>query len=92
MQRDLDETSDEPLHDDDPLTPRPDASSPADEVLGDTDAPATDGLVPETQGDEPLQADLGAEGQGDLAPEDMPEAGTDDLIARINRGEDPEPS
>lgn len=30
----------------------------------------TDVEQPETQGDEPLEAELGEEGQGDLAPED----------------------
>lgn len=29
-----------------------------------------DALQPETQGDEPLEAELGEDGQGDLAPED----------------------
>jgi hypothetical protein len=30
-----------------------------------------DEAQPDTQGDEPLDADLGPDGQGDLAPEDM---------------------
>lgn len=30
----------------------------------------TDTEQPETQGDEPLEAELGEDGQGDLAPED----------------------
>jgi hypothetical protein len=37
----------------------------------------TDTSQPETQGDEPLEAELGEDGQGDLAPEDegLPHSG-----------------
>lgn len=34
---------------------------------------ADEGDQPETQGDEPLEADLGEDGQGDLSPEDEPD-------------------
>ncbi|MBT2484111.1 MULTISPECIES: hypothetical protein [unclassified Microbacterium] len=36
-----------------------------------TDTYAEDALQPETQGDEPLEAELGEDGEGDLAPEDQ---------------------
>lgn len=37
-----------------------------------------DDQLPETQDDETLDAELGDQGQGDLAPEDEPGAGTTD--------------
>lgn len=43
-------------------------SAPTDSFPTDTNA--ADALQPETQGDEPIEAELGEEGQGDLAPED----------------------
>ncbi|MGO1507631.1 MAG: sugar ABC transporter ATPase [Microbacteriaceae bacterium] len=42
---------------------------PEDEVPFE-DLPAP-GAEPDTQGDEPVDAELGEEGQGDLAPEDL---------------------
>lgn len=47
-----------------------------------TDIPAADqpgaATEPETQGVDPLSAELGDDGQGDLAPEDLPEGAPDD--------------
>ena len=48
---------------------------------------ADDEDQPETQGDEPLEADLGEDGQGDLAPEDEP-----DVLAADASGADAEPT
>lgn len=47
-----------------------------DEIPGDDDQiPAsdlpTDEMQPDTQGDDPLEAELGEDGQGDLSPEDL---------------------
>jgi len=36
--------------------------------------PAIPEEQPDTQGDSPLEAELGEDGQGDLAPEDEPDA------------------
>lgn len=36
------------------------------------------GLQPETQGNTPEEAELGEDGEGDLAPEDEPDPGEDD--------------
>ena len=44
--------------------PDPDDEIPAEDLPGF-------GAQPETQGDEPVSADLGEDGQGDLAPEDL---------------------
>ncbi len=87
MARDQDETSNLPRHEDDPLGRRAGATAAADEILGDVDAPATDALVPETQGEEPLGADLGEEGQGDLAPEDRPADARTEAIHRLDNDE-----
>lgn len=50
-------------------------ADPAEITADDDDIPATDvraGLdQPETQGESPLVAELGDEGEGDLAPEDL---------------------
>lgn len=48
------------------------------EDVPDADSRIPDEVEPETQENDPLIADLGADGQGDLAPEDEPDAGTDD--------------
>lgn len=47
-----------------------------DEIPGDDDQipPSdlpTDDMQPDTQGDNPLEAELGEDGQGDLSPEDL---------------------
>ncbi|GAA3656933.1 hypothetical protein [Microbacterium marinilacus] len=42
-----------------------------------------DNLEPDTQGTDPLDAAVGEDGQGDLAPEDLPQRGTDDLDAAV---------
>ncbi|MDY0908577.1 sugar ABC transporter ATPase [Microbacterium sp. CFBP9034] len=52
-------TGDDPAH----------LSDPRDEVP-DSDLPAS-WQQPETQGIDPIEAELGEEGQGDLAPEDL---------------------
>ncbi|CAH0171328.1 MULTISPECIES: hypothetical protein [unclassified Microbacterium] len=55
----------------------PDAASDAGEDIRDVDdeIPEADlpssAEQPETQGDDPVEAELGDEGQGDLAPEDL---------------------
>ena len=46
------------------------ASDGADTEIPLTDLP-TDQEQPESQGDEPVEAELGEDGQGDLAPEDL---------------------
>ena len=46
------------------------ASDGADTEIPLTDLPS-DQEQPESQGDEPVEAELGEEGQGDLAPEDL---------------------
>lgn len=38
---------------------------------------------PDTQGTDPLDAELGEDGQGDLAPEDLPHHRSDDIGASI---------
>lgn len=49
----------------------PDDARPVDE----SEVPGVDqppeAVQPETQGEEPIEAELGDEGQGDLAPEDL---------------------
>lgn len=47
-----------------------------------------DDQVPETQDDDALDAELGEDGQGDLAPEDEPGAGLDDDAPRDLRVDD----
>jgi hypothetical protein len=51
------------------------------------DGPADVDEQPETQGDEPLEADLGEDGQGDLSPEDEP-----DVLAEDASRSDAEPA
>ena len=50
-------------------------ADPAEIPADDDDIPAADlpneAAQPETQGDDPVAADLGPEGEGDLAPEDL---------------------
>jgi len=46
----------------------------------------TDTQQPETQGDDPLEAELGEDGQGDLAPEDEPGAATGDAPRDLRDG------
>jgi len=50
-------------------------ADPAELPADDDDIPATDlpagAAQPETQGEDPLVADLGADGEGDVAPEDL---------------------
>lgn len=46
-------------------------SEPPSADIPTTDVPGT-GEQPESQGTDPLTAELGDEGQGDLAPEDEP--------------------
>jgi len=41
-------------------------------------AASADDLQPDTQGDDPEQAWLGDDGQGDISPEDQPAPGDDD--------------
>ena len=70
---DADEDEDADLDDDDDLdddvdVPDPDAVTDED-VLSDILA-APEELQPESQGEDPVSAELGEEGQGDLAPED----------------------
>jgi len=64
---DADEDEDADL-DDDVDVPDPDVVTDED-VLSDILA-APEELQPESQGEDPLSAELGEEGQGDLAPED----------------------
>ncbi|WP_144796798.1 sugar ABC transporter ATPase [Microbacterium paludicola] len=42
----------------------------ADDEIPFEDIPA-EGLLPETQDDDPVTAELGEDGQGDLSPEDL---------------------
>jgi hypothetical protein len=51
-----------------PDVPAGAAGIPAAELPDET-------LQPETQGSDPVEADLGGNGQGDLAPEDLAGAG-----------------
>lgn len=50
-------------------------ADPAEIPADDDDIPASDvhpdGDLPETQGIDPLESELGDDGQGDLAPEDL---------------------
>jgi len=50
-------------------------ADPGEIPADDDDVPAEDlprvTAQPETQGDSPLEAELGEDGQGDLAPEDL---------------------
>ncbi|MDX2377214.1 hypothetical protein M4I32_10425 [Microbacterium sp. LRZ72] len=52
-----------------------DVSGVPDEEIPAVDAHAIDRDTPDSQGDDPVEADLGDEGQGDLAPEDDPAGG-----------------
>ncbi|VXB67114.1 hypothetical protein MICRO8M_30146 [Microbacterium sp. 8M] len=61
---------------DDDLDPATATGADPDEIPApDDDVPAEDqprsGLQPESQGDDPLIAELGEDGDGDLAPEDQ---------------------
>lgn len=58
-------------------TPNSDASAAASEDIPATDLPS-DTAQPETQGTDPVEAELGDEGQGDLAPEDLGDERPDD--------------
>ncbi|QKJ18968.1 hypothetical protein [Microbacterium hominis] len=42
-----------------------------------------DDVQPETQGETPLDAELGEEGQGDILPEDEPADGDDDSEIQV---------
>ena len=58
------------------------------ETIPEEDIEASDGrLQPDTQGDDPEDAWLGEDGQGDLAPEDEPrhdeDDGPDDLRVQV---------
>lgn len=46
----------------------------------------TDTEAPETQGEDPLEAELGEDGQGDLAPEDEPDAVSGDAPRDLRDG------
>lgn len=64
-----------------------------DDIPAADDIPTSDlpgpGEQPETQGADPLTAELGAEGEGDLAPEDLsPEDLSDDPEGRVDRLDD----
>ena len=48
----------------------PDEVADADDEIPSEDLPGSN-LQPETQGEDPVIADLGTEGEGDLAPEDI---------------------
>ena len=61
------------LDDLDPATTT--GADPAEIPADDDQIPASDlpgsGVQPDTQGDDPLEAELGEDGQGDLSPEDL---------------------
>ena len=70
------DTSIEPDPARDPAQAEWDGVSALDRERGDEDdVPAADQppeeLQPETQGESPIEAELGEDGQGDLAPEDL---------------------
>lgn len=62
--------------------PRPageDTRYPTSDAVAEQDLGASfDELQPESQGDAPLDAELGADGQGDILAEDEPAADRDD--------------
>ncbi|MEV4776621.1 hypothetical protein [Microbacterium sp. LWH12-1.2] len=58
------------------LPPEMPGIPPVDDVTDDSFP--TDQQQPETQGEEPLDAELGEDGRGDLAPGDEPEAVRDE--------------
>lgn len=74
------------LPEDEPISTSNDASVESD-LINDPMTLPSDEQTTESQGDEPLMAELGEDGQGDLAPADEPETFTDDEEPRDLRTE-----
>lgn len=54
--------------------------------MSNPDVFPTDAEQPETQGEEPVEAELGEEGQGDLTPEDEGDGRSGDAPADLRDG------